>query len=87
MLDAVIDGSAENIPMPDSCVDVVISNGVLNLVPDKRRAIIDRRSLDTVTSIRWPGLEKAGSSAVMITALFGRRYRREVAPTWREATS
>ena len=24
--------------------------------------------VDTVTSIRWPGLAKAGSSAVMITA-------------------
>jgi arsenite methyltransferase len=35
----VIEGSAEEIPLPDASVDVVTSNGVLNLVPDKRRAI------------------------------------------------
>lgn len=35
----IVAGDAENIPLPDSCVDVVSSNGVLNLVPDKRRAI------------------------------------------------
>ncbi|MEW5707893.1 MAG: MerC family mercury resistance protein [Pseudomonadota bacterium] len=34
----VIEGSAEAIPLPDASVDVVTSNGVLNLVPDKRRA-------------------------------------------------
>lgn len=34
----VIEGDAEDIPMPDGSVDVVTSNGVLNLVPDKRRA-------------------------------------------------
>ena len=32
-------GDAEEIPLPDASVDVVTSNGVLNLVPDKRRAI------------------------------------------------
>lgn len=37
----VLDGTAENIPLPDACVDVVTSNGVLNLVPDKRRAIAE----------------------------------------------
>jgi ubiquinone/menaquinone biosynthesis C-methylase UbiE len=35
----VIAGDAEQIPLPDASVDVVSSNGVLNLVPDKRRAI------------------------------------------------
>jgi arsenite methyltransferase len=35
----VIDGNAEEIPLPDRSVDVVTSNGVLNLVPDKARAI------------------------------------------------
>jgi arsenite methyltransferase len=35
----VLSGNAEDIPMPDSSVDVVTSNGVLNLVPDKVRAI------------------------------------------------
>jgi arsenite methyltransferase len=31
-------GNAEQIPLPDESVDVVTSNGVLNLVPDKPRA-------------------------------------------------
>ena len=35
----VLDGNAESIPLPDACVDVITSNGVLNLVPDKTRAI------------------------------------------------
>ena len=33
-----LDGNAEEIPLPDACVDVVTSNGVLNLVPDKTAA-------------------------------------------------
>lgn len=36
-----LEGQAESIPLPDASVDVVISNGVLNLVPDKRRAIAE----------------------------------------------
>ncbi len=32
-------GNAESIPLPDACVDVVTSNGALNLVPDKARAL------------------------------------------------
>ncbi|MGH7517695.1 MAG: methyltransferase domain-containing protein [Gemmatimonadales bacterium] len=35
----VLAGNAEDIPLPDGCVDVVTTNGVLNLVPDKTRAI------------------------------------------------
>ncbi len=35
----VLDGNAEAIPLPNACVDVVTTNGVLNLVPDKPRAI------------------------------------------------
>lgn len=31
-------GNAETIPLPDASIDSVTSNGVLNLVPDKRRA-------------------------------------------------
>ncbi len=31
-------GNAEEIPLPDASVDVVTSNGVLNLVPEKERA-------------------------------------------------
>jgi SAM-dependent methyltransferase len=34
----VLEGNAEAIPLPDGAVDVVTSNGVLNLVPDKPRA-------------------------------------------------
>jgi ubiquinone/menaquinone biosynthesis C-methylase UbiE len=30
-----VEGNAEEIPLPSYCVDVVISNGVINLVPDK----------------------------------------------------
>jgi SAM-dependent methyltransferase len=37
----VLEGDAESIPMPDASVDVVTSNGVLNLVPDKARAIAE----------------------------------------------
>lgn len=35
----VLPGNAEEIPLPAAAVDVVTSNGVLNLVPDKPRAI------------------------------------------------
>ncbi len=35
----IIAGNAEQIPLPDQSVDAVTSNGVLNLVPDKTRAI------------------------------------------------
>jgi arsenite methyltransferase len=35
----VLAGNAEAIPLPDGSVDVVTSNGVLNLVPDKPRAL------------------------------------------------
>jgi SAM-dependent methyltransferase len=34
----VIEGNAERIPLPDASIDVVTSNGVLNLVPDKPAA-------------------------------------------------
>lgn len=37
----VIEGDAERIPLPDNSVDVVTSNGALNLVPDKRRALAE----------------------------------------------
>ncbi|HXG43539.1 MAG TPA: methyltransferase domain-containing protein [Gemmatimonadales bacterium] len=35
----VIAGNAEAIPLPDASVDVVTTNGVLNLVPDKDSAV------------------------------------------------
>lgn len=34
----ILEGTSEDIPLPDSSVDVVISNGVLNLTVDKRKA-------------------------------------------------
>lgn len=37
----LIEGDAARIPLPDASVDVVTSNGVLNLVPDKCRAIAE----------------------------------------------
>lgn len=37
----VIEGTAESIPLPDASVDVVTSNGVLNLVPDKVKAFAE----------------------------------------------
>jgi SAM-dependent methyltransferase len=37
----IIEGNAEAIPLPDSSVDVVTSNGVLNLVPDKSKAFAE----------------------------------------------
>ena len=37
----VLEGNAESIPLPDESVDVVTSNGVLNLVPNKTRAFAE----------------------------------------------
>jgi ubiquinone/menaquinone biosynthesis C-methylase UbiE len=34
----VLEGNAEEVPLPDGSVDVVTSNGVINLVPDKKAA-------------------------------------------------
>jgi ubiquinone/menaquinone biosynthesis C-methylase UbiE len=36
-----LDGNAESIPLPDASVDVVTTNGVLNLVPDKPAAVAE----------------------------------------------
>lgn len=37
----ILEGNAEAIPLPDASVDVVTTNGVLNLVPDKARAFAE----------------------------------------------
>jgi ubiquinone/menaquinone biosynthesis C-methylase UbiE len=37
----ILDGNAEKIPLPNASVDVVTSNGVLNLVPDKPAAVAE----------------------------------------------
>jgi SAM-dependent methyltransferase len=37
----LIEGNAEKVPLPDASVDVVTSNGVLNLVPDKPRCFAE----------------------------------------------
>jgi len=36
-----LEGNAEHVPLPDASVDVVTSNGALNLVPDKRAAFAE----------------------------------------------
>ena len=42
-------GLAEEIPLPDSSVDVVISNGVINLTPDKGKVFRE------IHRVLWPG--------------------------------
>jgi ubiquinone/menaquinone biosynthesis C-methylase UbiE len=37
----VLDGDATRLPLDDASVDVVMSNGVLNLVPEKDRAFAE----------------------------------------------
>jgi arsenite methyltransferase len=37
----LLEGNGEHIPLPDASVDVVTSNGVLNLIPDKRTAFAE----------------------------------------------
>lgn len=37
----VLEGDATRLPLPDASVDVVISNGVINLVPEKERAFAE----------------------------------------------
>jgi ubiquinone/menaquinone biosynthesis C-methylase UbiE len=37
----ILEGTSEDIPLPDASADVVISNGVLNLAMDKRRAMLE----------------------------------------------
>jgi arsenite methyltransferase len=46
---AVHQGFYEDLPVPDASVDVVISNGVLNLAPDKARV------LDEICRVLKPG--------------------------------
>src|SRR5207249_4776270 len=38
---SIIEGDLERLPVPCGAIDVVISNCVINLVPDKRRALIE----------------------------------------------
>jgi SAM-dependent methyltransferase len=38
---SILEGDLERLPVPCGAVDVVISNCVINLVPDKRRALIE----------------------------------------------
>jgi len=37
----LVAGNAEHLPLPDQSVNVVTSNGVINLVPDKRAAVTE----------------------------------------------
>jgi len=45
----IVEGNAEQIPLPDASIDVVTSNGVLNLVPDKPAAFAE------ITRVLKPG--------------------------------
>ncbi len=47
----ILEGNAEDLPLPNECVDVVTTNGVLNLVPDKPRAI--REIARVLASAGW----------------------------------
>ena len=38
-----VDGEAESLPFEDESFDLVISNGVFNLVVDKKRALAETR--------------------------------------------
>jgi arsenite methyltransferase len=42
---ALLDGNTQQIPLPDGHADVVISNGVLNLSPDKPAALREMRRI------------------------------------------
>ena len=37
----LVEAGIENLPLPDGSVDVVISNGVLNLCPDKPKVLAE----------------------------------------------
>jgi SAM-dependent methyltransferase len=46
------EGDAEALPFPEASIDAVISNGALNLVPDKKRALREmRRVLKPASSL------------------------------------
>jgi ubiquinone/menaquinone biosynthesis C-methylase UbiE len=47
-------GEIESLPLPDASVDLVISNGVLNLCPDKPRVLGEVfRVMKRDVSSRW----------------------------------
>ena len=66
----VIEGDAEKIPLPDHSVDVITSNGVLNLVPNKRRAI------EELARVLKPG-GKLQLSDIALTKKVSERYRQD----------
>lgn len=66
----VLAGDAETIPLPDQSVDVVTSNGVLNLVPNKRRAI------EELARVLKPG-GKLQLSDIALTKKVSERYRQD----------
>ena len=93
-LDEIVEvhqGCFESLPVPDASVDVVISNGVLNLAPEKR-AVLDEVSrvlkpggrlylADVVVQGQQEGIFRAGLEAAFAAkAIFG--VMDEMATDW-----
>ena len=67
----VLPGDATTLPLPDASVDVVISNGVLNLVPEKDKAFAEIRR------VLRPG-GRLQLADIVVDADFGEDVRRNI---------
>ncbi len=67
----VLKGDATALPLPDSGVDVVISNGVLNLVPEKEKA------LSEIVRVLRPG-GRLQLADIAVEAELGEEVRRNI---------
>jgi arsenite methyltransferase len=66
----VLEGEAESIPLADASVDVVTTNGVLNLVPDKARALAE------IFRVLKPG-GRLQIADIALTRAVAERYRQD----------
>src|SRR5205809_657165 len=57
-------GEIEDIPLPDSSVDVIISNCVINLSADKRARGVGDRGVGEFVRARKPAVARLGSSPI-----------------------